>query len=356
MSNHKPRASAVMPVYNREKYLKETIDSVLNQTFKDFEFIIIDDGSTDRSIEIIKSYDDPRIKLFLNDQNQGTSYSRNRAIDLSLGDYIITIDSDDINLPERFAKQIAYMDSHPEIGICGSWVKTIGEVEGQLWRCAVKPDIVHCRTLFEAVLCHPSTIIRREFLDRYSLRYDIELKRAQDWDIYCRGARHFQVANMPEFLVYYRWRKYPKNLSDEELLSQKYYYFYEIDKRNFKALNLQPTEEEMLIHRRLGNLEFKKDSDFVIAANKWLHKLYSANKTANIYPQSTFLQVLAGYWLEVCSYVSSSPLQTFDQFFDSPYLELSNLSTMNKARILGKSFLKQSYFKLKKAVKSWKSK
>lgn len=356
MSSQNLRASAVMPVYNREEFLKETIDSVLNQTFKDFEFIIIDDGSTDRSIEIIKSYKDPRIKLFINDRNQGTSYSRNRAIDLSLGDYIITIDSDDINLPERFAKQIAYMDSHPNVGICGSWVKTIGEVEGQLWRCAVQPDIVHCRTLFEAVLCHPSTIIRREFLNRYSLRYDIELKRAQDWDIYCRGARHFQVANMPEVLLYYRWRSYPKNLSDEELLSQKYYYFYEIDKRNFQALNLQATQEEMLVHRRLGNLELKKDSDFVISANKWLHKLHSANKTANVYPQSTFLQVLAGYWLEVCSYVSSSPLQTGDRFFDSPYLDLSSLSAINKAKILGKSFLKQSYFKLKKALKTFKSK
>lgn len=351
MISEKPRASAIMPVYNREKYLKETIDSVLNQTFKNFEFIIIDDGSTDKSVEIVKSYDDPRIKLFLNEGNRGTSYSRNRAIDLSCGDYIITIDSDDINLPERFAKQIAYMDTHPEVGICGSWVKTIGEVEGELWRCAVKPDIVHCRTLFEAVLCHPSTIIRREFLDKYSLRYDTELKRAQDWDIYCRGARHFQVANMPEVLVYYRWRNYPKNLSDEELMSQRYYYFYEIDKRNFKALNLQPAEDEMLIHRRLGNLELKKDRDFVTEANRWLQKLHSTNKVANVYPQSTFHRVLAGYWLEVCSYAFSSPVQAWNRFFDSPYLDIGSLTAIDKAKILGKWFVKRSYFTLKTALK-----
>lgn len=345
----RPRASAIMPVYNRENYIKKAIDSVLNQTCKDFEFIIIDDGSTDRTVEIIKSYQDPRIKLYLNETNQGGGYSRNRAIDLAGGEYIINVDSDDINLPERFAKQIAYMDSHHEVGICGTWVKTIGEVEGQLWRCAVKPDIVHCRTLFEAVLCHPSTILRREFLDRYSLRYDIELKRAQDWDLYCRGARHFQIANIPEVLLYYTWRNYPKNLSDEELLSQRYYYFYEIDKRNFKALNLQPIEDEMLIHRRLGNLELKKDRDFVVAANKWLNKLLSANQIARIYPQSTFHQVLAGYWLEVCTYASDSPMQTWKQFFDSPYLEVSSLTWIDKARILGKKLVKQLYFSLKKA-------
>ena len=345
------RATAVMPVYNREEFLKETIDSVLNQTFSDFEFIIVDDGSTDRSVEIIKSYQDPRIKFFLNEGNRGTSYSRNRAIDLSSSDYIITIDSDDINLPQRFATQIAYMDAHPEIGICGSWVKTIGEVAGELWRCAVKPDIVHCRTLFEAVLCHPSTIIRRKYLDEYSLRYSVELKRAQDWDLYCRGARHFQVANIPEVLVYYRWRKYPTNLSDEELMSQKYYYFYEIDKRNFQALNLQPTEAEMLVHRRLGNLELKKEQNFVCEANKWLSKLLSANQTAKVYPQSTFLQVLAGYWWEVCNYSSDSPLQAVKQFFNSPYLDIKNLSAISKAKIVGKALVKKTYFSLKNALK-----
>lgn len=349
MSSQNPRATAVMPVYNREEYLKDTIDSVLTQTFTDFEFIIVDDGSTDRSVEIIKSYKDPRIKFLQNDKNRGTSYSRNRAIDIAKGDYIFTIDSDDINLPQRFAKQIAYMDSHPEVGICGTWVKTIGELEGQMWRCAVKPDIVHCRTLFEAVLCHPSTIIRRQYLEDYSLRYSVELKRAQDWDLYCKGARHFQVANMPEVLVYYRWRKYGKNFSDEELMSQKFYYFYEIDKRNFQALNLQPTEAEMLVHRRLGNPELKKDPTFVLEANQWLNKLYLANQVAKVYPQSTFHQVLAGYWLEVCSYISDSPLQAVKHFFDSPYLDIKNLTAISKAKILGRWLIKKIYFGLKKA-------
>ncbi|MFB2892351.1 glycosyltransferase family 2 protein [Aerosakkonemataceae cyanobacterium BLCC-F50] len=352
MSSQNPRASAIMAVYNSGEYLKETIDSVLNQTFTDFEFIIIDDGSRDRSVEIIKSYQDPRIKLLLNEENRGTGYSRNRGIEASRGEYIITIDSDDINLPQRFAKQIAYMDSHPEVGICGSWIETIGEAAGELWRCAVKPDIVHCRTLFEAVLCHPSTIIRRKYLDEYSLRYAVELRRAQDWDLYCRGARHFQITNIPEVLVYYRWRKYGKNLSDEELISKTYYYFYEIDKRNFQVLNLQPTEQEMLVHRRLGNLELKKDQDFVLEANKWLNKLFAANQIAKIYPQSTFLQVLAGYWWEVCSYASDSPLQAVSQFFNSPYLDIKSLSATGKATLLGKSLVKKSYLILKNALKA----
>jgi glycosyltransferase involved in cell wall biosynthesis len=351
MSTTNVRATAIMPVYNREEYLKDTIDSVLNQTFTDFEFIIIDDGSSDRSVQIIESYNDPRIKLFINESNRGTSYSRNRAIDLSSGEYIITIDSDDINLPQRFAKQIVYMDTHPAVGICGTWVKTIGETEGGLWRCAVKPDIVHCRTLFEAVLCHPSTIIRRKYLDQHSLRYSIELKRAQDWDLYCRGARHFQVVNIPEVLVYYRGRNYPKSSSDEDLMSQKYYYFYEIDKRNFQALNLQPTQAEMLVHRRLGNLELKKEATFVTEANKWLNKLYLANQLAKVYPQTTFHQVLAGYWLEVCSYVSTSPLQAVQHFFASPYLDINNLSLMSKAKILSKWLVKKSYFELKNVLK-----
>jgi len=336
-----PRASVVMPVYNSEKYLKSAMDSILEQSFKNFDFIIIDDASTDNSLEIIKSYTDPRIKLVINNKNQGISYSLNRGINLSSGEYIIRMDSDDISLPKRFEKQIAFMDSHPKFGVCGTWVKTIGAEEGVVWRPSTKPDIVHCTTLFSAVLCHPSTIIRRTFLEQYSLRYCLEVSGFEDWDMWRRAAIHFPIVNIPQVLLYYRTRKYPKILNDSDFKAPLYDLFYELDRRNFKALNLQPTEAEVLIHRRLGSLLLKRDEDFVTSANKWLDKLYSANKVAKIYPEDTLHQLLAHYWLRLCNNSSSSPSESWNKFCNSPYLDIKNLNKVVKFKIFAKCFLRK---------------
>lgn len=333
---NQPRASVVMPVYNSEKHLRAAIDSVLNQTFKNFEFIILDDASTDNSVDIVKSYTDPRIKLVINEKNQGISYSLNRGIELSESEYIIRMDSDDICLPKRFTKQITFMDSHPKVGVCGTWVKTIGAEEGVVWRPSTKPDIVHCTTLFSAVLCHPSTIIRRQFLDQYSLRYCIEVSGFEDWDMWRRGARHFPIVNIPQVLLYYRTREYPPIEKDSDFNAPLYRLYHELDRRNFKDLNLQATEEETLIHRRLGSLKLKTDSDFVVSANQWLHKLYSANQITNIYPQSAFHQVLAHYWLRICNNISSSSIESWTNFCNSPHFDTKSLNKVVKCKILTK--------------------
>ena len=115
-----PKISVVMPAYNAENYIREAIDSILAQTFRDFEFLIIDDGSTDHTVEIIRSYSDSRIRLYQNERNMGVAATLNRGLDLARGEYIARMDADDISLPERFAKQAAYMDAHPDVAVCGS--------------------------------------------------------------------------------------------------------------------------------------------------------------------------------------------------------------------------------------------
>jgi glycosyltransferase involved in cell wall biosynthesis len=120
-----PRISVVMSVYNGEKYLRQAIESILQQTYTDFEFIIIDDGSTDSSREIIQSYDDKRIRLVINEQNIGLTKSLNKGIRLAKGEFIARMDADDISLPQRFEKQVAYLDSHPEVGVLGTYANII---------------------------------------------------------------------------------------------------------------------------------------------------------------------------------------------------------------------------------------
>jgi len=125
----KPTVSVLMPVFNGEQFLRPAMNSILNQTFTDFEFIIVDDGSTDHSREILNSYTDSRVRLICNESNIGLTDSLNRGLEAASGNYIARMDQDDISLPERLAKQVAFMDSHPEVGVCGTWAKDIDQTD-----------------------------------------------------------------------------------------------------------------------------------------------------------------------------------------------------------------------------------
>jgi glycosyltransferase involved in cell wall biosynthesis len=127
-----PYVTVLMPVYNTEMYLKEAIDSILNQTFRDFEFIVINDGSTDSTSDIIESYSDPRIIYLQNEKNLGVATSLNKGLSIAKGTYIARMDGDDVSRCDRLEKQVAFMDANPEIGVCGTWLETIGD-RNEVW-------------------------------------------------------------------------------------------------------------------------------------------------------------------------------------------------------------------------------
>jgi glycosyltransferase involved in cell wall biosynthesis len=192
-----------MSVYDSEKYLREAIDSILSQSFKDFEFIIIDDGSTDRSAEIISSYDDPRIRAVSNATNLGLPASLNRGLDIAAGEYIARMDADDVSLPERLARQVSYMDAHPEIAASGTWAKDI-DADGREFstRCLPFGERMKYEFWRPSPIVHPSAIIRKSHLG--SLRYDIRLPHAQDYDLWLALRARHELGNLPEFLLLYR--------------------------------------------------------------------------------------------------------------------------------------------------------
>lgn len=198
-----PRVSVLMGVYNGDKYLPKAIDSILGQTFTDFDFLIIDDGSADRTREIIDSYQDPRIKVIANAQNAGLTHSLNKGLDLAGGDYIARMDSDDISLPERLAKQVAYMDAHLEVAVCGTWAQDIdsdGKVIG-VRETPVDKDLE--RNYWRpSPIIHPSAMIRRAHLN--GMRYDEQMRYAQDFDLWLRIRATHKLANLPERLLLYR--------------------------------------------------------------------------------------------------------------------------------------------------------
>ncbi len=160
-----PDISVVMSVYNGEKYLREAIKSILNQTFKDFEFIIVNDGSTDKSLEIIKSYNDPRI-VFIDQENKGLAAALNVGIKAAKGKYIARMDADDISYSERLKKQIEFMENHPEYVAIGSWANYITDDGEYLYMCKMPIESLSLKSSlpYECPFIHSSVSMRTEIV------------------------------------------------------------------------------------------------------------------------------------------------------------------------------------------------
>ncbi len=201
-----PKVTVLMSVYNGETHLRDSVDSILDQTYEDFEFLILNNASTDRTKEILELYDDPRIRLIDNDKNIGLIRSLNRGLGLAKGEYIARMDADDISLPTRLEKQVDFLDSHDSIGVLGirSWI--IDESGDTLIRA--NHPIVHneilAKILLDNCFVHSSVMFRKKLIDTYG-NYNNNAVLGEDYDLFLRLSRVTQMANMAEPL--HKWRK-----------------------------------------------------------------------------------------------------------------------------------------------------
>lgn len=212
-----PKISVILPVYNAQSYLRESIESILNQSFEDFELIIINDGSTDDSLSIMESYTDQRIRI-INQSNAGLPISLNRAIATAKGEYLARQDADDISLPSRLAKQVAYLDAHPQCALLGTWAQILAEntpTDRSLSHPHLNGDI-QLKLLFFNCFVHSSVMIRKSALEISGL-YPEEKEKfpPEDYDLWLRIAKHWEVANLPEVLLQYR--ELPNSISRSKL-------------------------------------------------------------------------------------------------------------------------------------------
>ena len=199
--------SVVLAVYNGELYLKEAIDSILSQTYKDFEFIIINDGSKDSTAEIILGYNDPRIVYIDNEVNKGLVYSLNVGLSKSRGKYIARMDADDIALPQRLQTQFDFMEANPEVGISGTYVEEIFFEKPDIRKTQKFPEKdseIKAFTFFQAPFCHPTVMMRKDLLEEKKLLYPKEYYRAEDYALWVELLEHTQAYNIPSVLLQYR--------------------------------------------------------------------------------------------------------------------------------------------------------
>lgn len=219
-----PAVSVAMSVFNNARFLPAAIDSILAQTFGDFEFLIVDDGSTDGSSEILDRHaaSDARIRI-LRQSNRGLIASLNRLLDEAAAPLIARMDGDDISLPDRFARQVAFLDSHPDHGVVGTWSSDIDEHD-QPWP-AIFPDppTDHDKLLAlagrQTLLCHTSVMMRRDLV-RAVGGYRPAFRHCEDLDLWLRLAEVSRIRSIPERLV--RYRHSPEQISERHVPAQLY--------------------------------------------------------------------------------------------------------------------------------------
>lgn len=292
-----PYVTIVMPVYNGAAFVAEAIESILRQTLADFEFIIIDDGSNDGSVDIINSYKDLRIHLLRNESNLGVSESLNKGFNLARGVYIARMDSDDISLPERLERQVAFMEAHPEIGICGTWVEILGGTGRQIYRYPSDPDTIKCMHLFGPALAHPTVMMRRSMLEKLGQWYDPSFKHAQDFELWVRASAYTLITNLEEVLLYYRLHQLQigRCHNEEQVVSAG-----KVRLLQLNNLGICPSENEFNLHQSISVWKFENDRTFIESTEKWLLKLIRANNEAKVYREPAFSNVLCKRWFEVC--------------------------------------------------------
>ncbi|MBL7982740.1 MAG: glycosyltransferase [Flavobacteriales bacterium] len=207
-SEHIPRVTVLLPVYNAAPFLRATLDSILHQRFSDFEILAMDDGSTDGSLAILSSYTDPRLRVVAHERNKGLIATLNEGIEAARGTYIARMDADDLMHPDRLAQQVAHLDAHPELVVLATCVETInsdGEVTGKWDVDQATLDEQAIRAMMPRTNCiaHPSVMIRRSALA--DLRYSPAQKGAEDWDLWLRMlSRGLRIAKLPDMLLQYR--------------------------------------------------------------------------------------------------------------------------------------------------------
>jgi glycosyltransferase involved in cell wall biosynthesis len=215
----RPLVSVIMPVYNGELYLREAIESILNQTYINFELLIINDGSTDRSEEIIKSYHDPRIKLINNEKNLKLIASLNKGMTLATGKYIARMDSDDISLPQRLEIQVNFMEENHHISVCGTWVEFLDEdtnTKKMICKFPTASLELKYHMLFRCSFIHPSVMMRASDFQEQNIYYDSDYPCSEDFELWNRINDSMNFYNIPRVLLQYRVTK--------NGISRKHYY------------------------------------------------------------------------------------------------------------------------------------
>lgn len=282
--NVRPTVSVILPVYNTKMYIKESVESILQQTFSDFELLIIDDASTDGTQDIIKGFIDNRIVFIQKEKNSGYTQSLNSGIEFAKGKYIARMDADDISLPQRLEKQVAFLEAHEEVVVCGADAEIIGSNERFIPFFLTHEEIITSMLITNPMI-HPVIMFRRSFLLENNIRYNESFEPAEDFELWVRIASIGKLANLPDVLL--RYRKHTGQVSNtRNELQQKNVRELRIELVKYLTGILTPTEYNYT--RLLFELRNASDKEDLGNTLKWASFVVQLNTQKKTFHHQLF--------------------------------------------------------------------
>jgi glycosyltransferase involved in cell wall biosynthesis len=321
-----PQVSVIMPVYNCENYVAEAIESILNQSFESFELLIIDDCSTDSTVDIINSYKNPKITLIKKPENTGIISSLNLGIGLSKGEFVARMDGDDISYRDRLAKQVDFLSARPNIVLCGTWYQQSSANE--IIKNPITHEEIKLAMLEYCPFGHPTVMFRKQFIIDHNLRYDENFLAAEDYDLWTKMVLVGEVANMPQNLLLYR--SHPNQIS-------RIRQFDQVKNSNLCRIRMinylidKPSEEDIRISSSIIKNETIENSKMLKEILTWLDRIIVLNGKAGFYKIDEFKK-----------YIIQDKAAIIRRFYlnTSPY----NLKVLFEASIVKKEFLEYFTF------------
>ncbi|MBC7830310.1 MAG: glycosyltransferase [Chitinophagaceae bacterium] len=295
-----PMISVLMPVYNAEKYLALAIESILNQTFSDFEFLIFNDGSSDSSKEIIQSFKDPRIKLFDYSTNVGYVGHLNHGIEVATGKYIARMDADDISLPERFEMQVRFLEKNPEIGLCGAWMCEFNgsDTSGKriIYKYFADHEEICVKLLRHNSFAHPVVMIRRSILIDNGLKYEVDYMPTEDYRLWVTLKKYTRFHNIQKVLLQYRQHT-------NQISTQK----FELRHKNANRIKLGLIEEifgglserETVLYTDIINKTHSDSNSYLSELYSLINKIISTNEEKKVYHPGLLNKEFQNIWKSV---------------------------------------------------------
>jgi glycosyltransferase involved in cell wall biosynthesis len=297
-----------MPVFNVAPFVAQSLGSILGQTFRDIEVIVIDDGSADGTVAEIRKMADRRIHLVEFQSNRGVVAALNEGLDRAHGTFVARMDGDDISHPNRLARQLAFLGRHPSIGICGTAWSFFG-ARGGSDRYRSGSAELKAGLLFGSPFSHPTILARRDLLERNHIRYDPAYEAAEDYELWARLARFTEMANLPQIL--FHQRIHPGSVSHVQRPRQEAAARQVrrdlLDWLGFGASSLQAAADDEMtsIHERIvrastAGAEPDCGSQFLAEADAWLQQVIEANRRSRCFNQDGLERVIQKHWYKIC--------------------------------------------------------
>lgn len=289
-----PTVSVVMPVYNTEKYVREAIESILNQTFTDFELLIINDGSTDNSLSAIRSFTDSRIRVINLEENRGNRVAANIGLREAKGKYVVRMDSDDIAVPDRIEAQVKFMEEHPEIGLSGGHLQLFGN-SSDIWHFPIDRNIINNSLIFGPGVSQPVSILRTKVYRENNVYYKEQGESyAEDLEFFLRLKKVTEFGNIDKILIYYR--RHEENITIK-LKSKSAELHTNAFQQIFKELGIDLTAREIKLHLQLmGQLPPGTSLQNIREVGSWKKLLIRKNSIKRLYNKSSFKKIVNQKW------------------------------------------------------------